>query len=276
VKIVCSTLPFRDFYVIDALQKMAQLGLKQVELCVDPRHSDSRHWNIPSEQIFQQISRLPVNINSIHVPSTAVPEKIPINELKKNWTETTLRTIDLAADLKAKFVVQHIGCPEHSTHIGRKGESLSAIIPDIRKAVAYAAQKKVQLAIENVPTISDGVSGASVSDVMKLVECFPQDLTGICLDVTHCIASGIDPLDALDTIDISRLISIHASDNFYDSFKDQHLPIGGGEIDWENFFRRLKSYGFKGTLVVEVAHKGGESKPLVESIEYLRNLGIIR
>ncbi len=275
MKIVCSTLPFRNLSVIDALQKMAQLGFRQVELCTDPRHSDSRQWNVLTEKIVQQISRLGVNINSVHVPSTVVPEKIPVNELKKSWTETTLRTIDLAADLKAKFIVQHISCLGGSIQIGLKDESQAEIIPDIRKTVAYAARKEVQLAIENVPTISGRMPGASVGEVMELVKCFPQDLTGICLDVTHCIASGIDPLYALDTIDISRLISIHASDNFYNSFKDQHLPIGRGEIDWAKFFKRLNSYGFKGKLVVEVADKGEDGKPLIESIEYLRNLGII-
>jgi sugar phosphate isomerase/epimerase len=113
----------------------------------------------------------------------------------------------------------------------------------------------------------------SCSADLILDSFLPQYL--VVLRLPYEIFNGIDPLYALDTIDISRLISIHASDNFYNSFKDQHLPIGRGEIDWEKLFKRLSSYGFKGKLVVEVTDKGEDGKPLIESIEYLRNLGII-
>lgn len=275
MKIVCSTLPLRDLSVTDALQRMAQLGLKQVELCTDPRHSDYRHWNVQPQKIVQQINRLGININSIHVPSTKPPQEIRFEDLQKIHTEATLRSINLAADLNAAFIVQHICRLKDSNHTEPGGEPRAAIIPDMRKAVAYAAERRVQIAVENAATISAGMVGAGVGEVIEVVKGFPHEHTGICLDVTHCVAAGVDPLDALETIDIHRLISIHASDNFFDEFKDQHLAIGSGDIAWKKLFKRLNAYGFRGKLVVEVADESGDGKSLIESIEYLRNLEIL-
>jgi sugar phosphate isomerase/epimerase len=275
MKIVCSTLPLRDLSVTDALQRLAQLGLKQVELCTDPRHSDYRHWNVQPQKIVQQINRLGININSIHVPSIIPPQDIRFEDLQKIHTAATLRSINLAADLNAAFIVQHIYRLKDSNHTEPGGEPAAEIIPDMRKAVAYAAERRVQIAVENAATISAGMVGAGVEEVMAVVKGFTHEHTGICLDVTHCVAAGIDPLDALETIDIHHLISIHASDNFFDKFKDQHLAIGSGDIAWKKLFQRLNTYGFRGTLVVEVADESGDGKPLIESIEYLRNLEIL-
>jgi len=261
--------------VTDALQRLAQLGLKQVELCTEPRHSDNRLWNVEPLKIVQQISRLGININSIHVPSIIAPQDIHFVDLQKIHTEATLRSINLAADLNAAFIVQHIYRLKDSDHTEPGGEPGAEIIPDMRQAEAYAAERRVQIAVENAATISAGMIGAGVNEVMEVVKSFSHEHTGVCLDITHCVAAGVDPLDALETIDIHRLISIHASDNFYNEFKDQHLAIGSGDIAWKKFFQRLITQGYTGTLVIEVADESGDDKPLIESIEYLRNLEII-
>jgi len=275
MKIVCSTLPLRDLSLTDALHRMAQLGQKQVELCTDPRHSDYRHWNVQPQKMIQQINRLGLNINSIHVPSIMPPQDIRFEDLQKIHTEATLESINLASELNAAFIVQHIYSLKDSNHTALGGEPLADIIPDMRKAADYAAERRVQIAVENAAVISARMVGAGIEDVMAVVKGLAHEHTGICLDVTHCAAAGVDPLNALETIDIHRLISIHASDNIFNEFKDQHLAIGSGDIAWKKFFQRLNYYGFRGTLVIEVADERGDGKPLIESIEYLQNLEIL-
>jgi len=275
VRIAFSTLPFRRLSLIDAFDAMADLGIKQVELCVDSHHSDSNCWNKPIEEIVYLKNNLDININSIHVPLTKRSNSVKLSDLRNIWTETATNAIDLAACLKAEFIVQHVYSLKYSANKGQGNIAPEDILPDLKSVLSYAEKKCVKVALENVSTPFCGMLGAGVKETVELINLFPNDPIGICLDVTHSMAAGIDPIEALELIDINNLMSIHASDNYYNSFKDQHLPIGKGEIDWEVFFNRLDSKGFKGTLVIEVDEKEKKERCLIDSIEYLRYLEII-
>ena len=148
------------------------------------------------------------------------------------------------------------------------------MLPDLDRVLACAASNHVKLALENVPTTSERMLGMNIAEVIDVVSLFSTDTVGICLDLTHCLAAGYDPLKALACINLDRLISIHASDNYTGTLEDRHLTIGQGEIPWGRLFHRLHRLNFEGSMVIEVA--GGENAeiPLVESLEYLRHLGI--
>ena len=67
-----------------------------------------------------------------------------------------------------------------------------------------------------------------------------------------------------------RLVHIHLSDN--DGHSDGHLPLGApaaGGIDIEREIRTLHSFGYDGTITVQVF---GERRLLLESAALLRNL----
>ena len=93
---------------------------------------------------------------------------------------------------------------------------------------------------------------------------------GLCLDVNHCLACDLDPMEVLTTIEVSRLISIHASDNLPSPLADRHLPIGAGDIPWKRMLRDLKALAFQGSFVIEVF----DEKALIDSIHHLRSLHV--
>lgn len=274
-KIVCSTLPFRELFLTDALQKMADLGIAQVELCVDPHHSDPSCWKHSPEKVLQQMSHIGIQIRSIHVPIIKIGDKISFKSLQDLATTTSLRTIDLAARLRADFIVQHIYYADEpeKNHLRSADPGNTSI--DLKMVSAYAIEKGVNLALENLPINSVSRFGAGIMEVMDIVQGYPDQRIGICLDVTHCVASGIDPLAILDRINVNRLLSIHASDNYFNSYNDQHLPIGKGEINWKKFFKRLEQYGYKGALVIEVSDNSKEGYSLIDSIEFLQKIEVI-
>jgi sugar phosphate isomerase/epimerase len=268
-------LPFRELSLTDALQKMADLGIAQVELCVDPHHSDPTYWNHSPEKVLQQMSHIGIQIRSVHVPVIKIGDQIGFKSLQNIVTTTSLKTIDIAARLRADFIVQHIYYADESVTNHLAAENSRNIILDIEKVTGYAAEKGVNLALENLPINSDRRFGAGIMEVMDIAQGYPDQRVGICLDVTHCVASGIDPLDILDRINMNRLLSIHASDNYFNSYNDQHLPIGKGEINWKKFFKRLEQYGFNGALVIEVTGNSKEGNSLIDSIEFLQKIEII-
>jgi len=44
---------------------------------------------------------------------------------------------------------------------------------------------------------------------------------------------------------------MHASDNR--GQRDDHLPAGEGEIDWQRLLRQMKRIGFSGAIMLEIA-----------------------
>jgi sugar phosphate isomerase/epimerase len=270
--ITCSTLPFRKFLLSDALGKIAHLGVKRVELCVDQCHSLPEYWKESPHEILRLVDRLGIRVNSIHVPLTEWTPNTSYKELRRVSTKQTQKTIDLAVFFGASFIVQHVRLSKDSLDL-RQPAIFSELAPDLEEAAQYAASKGVKVALENVPTSQARMLGTHPKEVMAVVNLLPPETVGVCLDVAHCVASGHDPLNALRFMDIQRLISVHAADNLSNQLVDQHLPLGSGDIPWEKLLDSLESQGFKGSFVIEVSEGEGKEKALTDSLNYLRNLG---
>jgi len=71
-----------------------------------------------------------------------------------------------------------------------------------------------------------------------------------------------------------RIFYVHASDSNF--LTEDHLEIGTGNIDWENFFKALKKHNFQGYIGIDIGGKK-ELKPHLDSMyinskNYLENL----
>jgi sugar phosphate isomerase/epimerase len=271
--LACSTLPFRKQPLSQALQKMASLGVRRVELCVDPRHSDPSQWKESPQIISGLVHRLGISVNSIHVPLPQVHLKTSLETLRQISTNISQKTIDQAAFFGAQFVVQHVSFTLNSVDMAHPSIHENTI-PDLTEITSYCATQGIKLALENVPTSVNRMLGINAEELRDLLNLFPPETVGLCLDVTHCIASGFDPLEALDAIDFRRLMSIHASDNFKKQRIDQHLAIGAGDFPWHKFFEKLKSKKYRGSLVMEVADSTQEGNSLSDSLRYLQKFDL--
>lgn len=273
MKLICSTLPFRNLHLPATLQKMASLGAKCVELCIDPLHSEKNHWEETPERVRTLANQLGITVNSIHVPQIESPKKTSFNELQKISTEKTINSIDLAAFFRADYIVQHVALKDNSL-ILKDSAILEKTIPRLSQVIPYATVQGVKLAIENVPTTNERMLGANAKELIDFVNLLPTETVGVCLDITHCIANGFDPLGALDMIDFRRLISIHGSDNFSNQLIDQHLPIGTGDFPWKMLFGKIISQKFQGSFVVEVSGDAEGEKALTDSLSYLKKFNL--
>jgi len=267
--LTCSTLPFRQQHLSEALERMSSIGIERVELCVESCHSDTGHWKETPEKILRLVKQLGICVNSIHVPLLNASPDIAQEELRKVSTELTKRTIDLASYFDASFIVQHVSLMDSEMDFTLV-PSKKNIFPDLDAITPYAASQGIKVALENVPSLVRRMVGNSVKELTDLVNLFQSDTVGICLDITHSIASGFDLLTALDEIDFNRLISIHASDNFKGQLIDQHLPIGEGNFPWSRLFEKLREQKYQGSFVIEVAGDSNEGRTLKDSLSYLR------
>jgi sugar phosphate isomerase/epimerase len=62
------------------------------------------------------------------------------------------------------------------------------------------------------------------------------------------------------------IIHVHANDNFGE--KDEHLPLGRGNIAWEDFFNVLEKHKYRGMVVIEMT--GIEDG--IKSLRYINKL----
>ena len=175
MNIACSTLPFRGYPLSEALRNIAGVGIKRVELCVDPLHSDSDRWEEGTEGIKSLLEHLGVVLNSIHVP---LPEEIPdtpYETVREEWYRSTQRSIELAAMLGASFVVQHVRVIE------TLGDPVAReTLPDLCEVARYAETKRIRVAIENVPTVKERMLGTRIEEVIDVVDMLPEKTVGIC------------------------------------------------------------------------------------------------
>lgn len=245
-----------------------------IELCIDPRHSNASTWRKAPEEIRNVLNELGVVVNSIHVPLPKESANASYDQLNDLWMAAGRASIDLAVILGASFIVQHIRMYEEAGGSVRNTRT-RRWLPDLRGLAEYAVGQHVRVAVENTPGSSAGVAGATVETVGQLVHDRDAEIVGICCDLSHCVASGEDPVEALKSINLRRLISVHASDNHMGRDEDMHLPIGTGDIPWRSVVSVLHESDFRGSFVIEVAEGVDGRSALRSSLDFLRKLHML-
>jgi len=181
------------------------------------------------------------------------------------WDPSNLRDeIDFAARLNAQTLVLHPPC------LGLNDPDDRIDAPEIRRIAAYAAERNVLLAVENMRD--------SVWLLDRVIDEFGDDPNksnlGVCIDVGHANISR-DAGGARETVSnyleryAAQLVHLHLHDN--DGLRDEHLIPGNGTIDWDRVFTTLDRIGFAGTAVLENHQQGISPR---EGFE--RALGFVR
>ena len=151
------------------------------------------------------------------------------------------KQIDAAAALGAGVVVLH---PRDL--VASQPGGLDAALA--RRAVAYAAERGVRLALENGP----------LPFLAQAAEQVPG--LGICLDVGHVYATP-DPMAAFLAALGERIIHLHIQDvvappeaGLAGAAKDHYVPGTGGipRADWELLVRTLRQVDYQGLAVFEI------------------------
>ena len=175
--------------------------------------------------------------------------------------EKTKRIIDLAVEFGAKAVTTHIGVIPSDKTEPRYGVMLNALTA----AGLYAKEKGVTLAIETGPEFA------------KTLLTFLKDTkggVGVNLDPANFVmVTGQDPVQAVELLK-DYIVHTHAKDgvkisddmtptevyhafavggvdalNACEGFKE--LPLGQGDVQWDEYLKALKEIGYDGFLTIE-------------------------
>jgi deoxyribonuclease IV len=135
-----------------------------------------------------------------------------------------------AATLGAKGLIVHGG------HVD-KVEDLATGVANWRKLFAYAADSggfDTPVLIENTAG-GDNACARRFDALARLWDAVGEFDVGFCLDTCHAHAGGEDLLGIVDRVKAitGRIDLVHANDSKdgFDSGRDRHENIGGGQID---------------------------------------------
>jgi len=159
------------------------------------------------------------------------------------YIETLKGNLDNCAALDIPILIVHIKPDLNGSPCFERG------IERLKKLVAYAADKNIKIAFENIN---------NEEYLIKTLDVFKEPHVGFCLDVGHesCNTPGVEFLPQIG----DRLFCTHIHDNdgfpedkVVDHKSDHHKIPFDGSIDFTKVCKDIKDCNFSGTLMLEVS-----------------------
>lgn len=193
--------------------------------------------------------------------------------------EKTKRIIDLAVEFGAKAVTTHIGVIPSDKTEPRYGVMLNALTA----AGLYAKEKGVTLAIETGPEfaktllafLKDTKGGVGVNlDPANFVMVTGQDpvqaveLLKDYIVHTH-VKDGVKISDDMTPTEVYHAFAVGGVDalNACEGFKE--LPLGQGDVQWDEYLKALKEIGYDGFLTIERECGENQREDITSAVRFL-------
>ncbi len=248
MELAASTLYLLDHGLEDVMESLVKLDVKNIELADSGNHA----LNPKRVDRLQELRSSYELEFSIHAPY-ADTNLSADDDLIREWVLKRVRaSIRFASELEVKYVVLHPGWTT-ATERFMRGRSWGLNIRSLRWLQKYAGDYGVECLLENVPNPTPYLL-VTVDD-FRLFDGEMTPPLNYVLDIGHAHLQG-EVYDFIDEFG-PKIKHVHVSDN--EGVNDQHLPIGEGNIDWEDAMGYLKKSGFDGWVVVESYDKMGEN-----------------
>lgn len=190
---------------------------------------------------------LGLELDYIHAPFDRINEMwrrgldyLPVSKAIKN-------TVDVAAENGVKTVVIHVSHRWKAPEINEIG------IARFDEIIFYAAERNVNIAIENVYSIGNvayfGDRYKNISNVGFCYDCGHE----------HCFTKTVSWLDVFP----NNTLTVHINDNLGRGDKkegnnDMHQLPFDGDIDYTAMMKKLNRNKYEGALILEVSKYGHE------------------
>lgn len=190
--------------------------------------------------------------------------------------ERSKRIVDLAKDLETDVITTHIGVvPEDTAH-----PRFKIMQEACGRLAAYADEMQAHFAVETGP------------ETAVTLKAFLDSLhsTGVAVNLdpaNFVMVTGDDPVQAVYTLK-DYVVHTHAKDGkrlhyvkpevLYgleeaEMLQDKsfiELPLGEGDVDFENYFKALNDIGYKGFLTIEREVGDDPEGDIRKAVEYIK------
>ena len=228
---------------------LESIDIKLIELVDDGFHT----LNKKNVSILKDISNSYDLTFTIHSPFADINIASPSKSIRTLMINRLKRSMLYANDLNAKLWVLH---PGNKTGISMfyPGEDWKQNLKSINLLNNLAYDFGLKIAIENLPG-KYGFIMKTPEDFIRFYKESSLEDIGIVLDTGH---SNLENQTETFLRKLpNKIVHIHISDNMGQD--DQHLGMGYGKIDWNQFVRTLREINYKKTIMIEAVEHLQES-----------------
>ena len=199
-------------------------------------------WHEVLEQHRSIIPKLPGRL-AIHGPFAGIEYGYKDHLLREAVQKRMDMTGGMVRELRPDTLILHTGCPELMIKFNLTDAWLEQAAEFWKQEIKGYAEAGVRVVLENVVE-------QSPEAMIELVDRVRSDYLGLCFDIGHAnLCSQLKPARWVELMG-RRLKHVHLHDN--SGRKDEHLPAGKGNIDFDSFFEALYAFVPEVTVSLEV------------------------
>jgi len=222
----------------DAVDAGAAIGFDYVELYMD---GATERTALDAEAVADALDEAGLDL-LVHLPFADLDLGTPRDRVRAASLDEQRACLDAAAEMGAEKAVLHA-----SSHATPPEWTFDTIRPRLLDAVrsldAYAADRGVEICVENLPGVR-----FTVHDFETV---FVETDAAMTFDTGHARVDGLDADDMAAFLDDHRDRVSHVHVNDAREARDEHVPVGSGTTDFETALAPLRE-DWSGTLSVEV------------------------
>lgn len=255
MKLAFSSNAFKKYSLENAINEIAKIGFKGVEILGDIPHAYPPEFSEEQiKKIKNLISDLNIeisNLNSfalyalgdVYHPSWIEHDK----RLREKRIQYTIDCIRLAKKLGIKNISTEPGGPISIEENKIKSDVLLKIfIEGLKKVELIAEENNVKILVEPEPSLLI----ESSHQFLQLMKTICSDYVKLNFDIGHFYCVKEDPSETILKL-IDYIEHFHLAD-IANNRVHNHLLPGMGSIDFERVFDTIKGIGYKGFVTVEL------------------------
>ena len=267
-----STNAFVKFSLLEALERIAQLGFRGVEIMCDrphlypPDYGEEELARVKS--LIDQHGLEVTNLNSFTlfaVGDTYLPSWIePQQERREIRIQHTLKCLELADFFGCKNISVPPGGPLGT--MARK-EAISLFQQGLARVAPLAEDLGVKILVEPEPELLL----ENTREFMEFMQGVDSSAIGLNFDIGHFFCAGEDPSAAFEEL-FEWIGHVHLED-IAETRVHNHLILGHGAIQLSKVFETMVRLGYQGDVSLELyPYVDMPVEAGRESLNYLRSL----
>lgn len=245
------------------LQRLAGAGIGQIEISAEPPHftPGAADVEVVRDWLDQTGLRAPVG----HALYGSVNLSALDESVRRQSVQDVRTSLQMMTALGTFLAVVHPTGFSPDYHDDNRGDFLNQACTSMNELAAIAGDLGIRLAWENLPHHGAPRPLHDMTELRAIVDRMPEHV-GLCLDTTHALYAGHDPLTQLK-IAGERLFCLHLHDS--DGSGDSHWVPGRGTIDWEALICYLDEIAFVGPRTIEAIASPGEEDRVIAQVSQL-------
>jgi len=231
------------------LKRLAKVDVKLVEVMDEGLHELSK----ARVAKLNEIAKAKSIRYTVHAPFADINIASPSKPILNTTVKRLEQSMSYARDLDAQLWVFHPGAKTGISSF-YPNQDWKQNTETIRKLHETSEKLGLNTAIENLPE-RYGFIMRNPEDFQRFYKETGLNDIGIVLDVGHANLEN-QTIPFLKKLP-DKIVHMHISDNMGEH--DQHLGIGNGNIDWNQFAETLKEIAYDKNIIIEAIHNVPES-----------------